>query len=410
MPGDRAALASRVAGDGDYTRGPPRRTWTRRRAPRRRPAPPRRPPAARGRAAAAPGRRSARRPRRRASKPSSRTHPARAGRGRHPLGDDRLEGGDRRARRSSSSRPSARAASGIRSPIRVIGRRRAPRHSRRPSPASPARSVGRRRTSHGRGDRAQRRVEVVERRRRHERLRAARDAPHEVRAAVRVELAETRRRAGAAAAGRRAPVSRSSSASLKARMAVRCWPREAKPARSRPASSNARSSRCGPMSVEPFQTSFSAVSTSRRASASPRRLAGPGRGVRHVAQAQPAGRGLVGRDLGVGGGQRRRPGLEQPQPRASTIAPPASRNVASQKRSSSRVARPRGSPAAGCCAAGGSARTSRGRRRRPASAAASWSMAARRSDGEPTTRSISSGANRTTRSSPPSAAPARRRR
>ena len=68
----------------------------------------------------------------------------------------------------------------------------------------------------------------------------------------------------------------SSSASFRARIAVRCWPREANVARSRPPSSNTRSSRCGPTSVDPFQTSFSAVSASRRARAS--RADSPGSG------------------------------------------------------------------------------------------------------------------------------------
>ena len=79
---------------------------------------------------------------------------------------------------------------------------------------------------------------------------------------------------------------RSSSASLRARIAVRCWPREANDARSRPSSSKARSSRCGPTSVVPFQSSFSAVSPSRRARASPAVSPGCGRRVRDVAQAR----------------------------------------------------------------------------------------------------------------------------
>ena len=97
-------------------------------------------------------------------------------------------------------------------------------------------------------------------------------------------------------------------------MAVRCWPREAKPARSRPARSKARSSRCGPTTVVPFQTSFSAVSTSRRASASRGVSPGMRRGVGHVAQGQPAGGGLVRGDLGVGRGERPGELLEQAQP------------------------------------------------------------------------------------------------
>ena len=69
-----------------------------------------------------------------------------------------------------------------------------------------------------------------------------------------------RRRAAAAVAARRPLVSRSSWASLKARIAVRCWPREANVDSSRPSSSKATSSRCGPISVAPFHISFSRVS------------------------------------------------------------------------------------------------------------------------------------------------------
>ena len=106
-------------------------------------------------------------------------------------------------------------------------------------------------------------------------------------------------------------VSRSSSASLKARIAVRCWPREANDASGRPPISNTRSSRCGPISVVPFQTSFSAVSASRRARASRTDSPGQLRGVRRVGQLEPVRRGLVGGDLGVGGRQRARQGLQQ---------------------------------------------------------------------------------------------------
>ena len=95
-------------------------------------------------------------------------------------------------------------------------------------------------------------------------------------------------------------VRRSSSASLNERIAVRCWPRDANPARSRPVSSKAMSSRCGPISVAPFQTSLSAVSTSRRASASRGALTGLCRRVRHVAEGQRRRRRLVGGDLGMG--------------------------------------------------------------------------------------------------------------
>ena len=191
----------------------------------------------------------------------------------------------------------------------------------------------------------------------------------------------------------------SSSASLKARIAVRCWPREANPARSRPSSSNARSSRCGPMSVVPFQTSFSAVSASRRASASRDRLAGSRRRVRLVADGQPA---LLGRDLGVGPAERFGDRLERgaggprrrPPRRSSSGGVPEAQLVASGEC-------PRGSTGAGRCAAGARGRRSPARPRTPATGcAARVSIAARRGPGAPATRSMSSGAKRTARSTP----------
>ena len=97
-----------------------------------------------------------------------------------------------RARRSSASRPSARAAAGRRSPIRSIGRRRRTGHRTpaivpgpterraiRPGLDGPAGAGG-----------AEGRVEVVERRRRHERLGQVGDPTDEMGPPLRVELAE----------------------------------------------------------------------------------------------------------------------------------------------------------------------------------------------------------------------------
>ena len=98
-----------------------------------------------------------------------------------------------------------------------------------------------------------------------------------------------------------------------------------------------------------------------------RRLPGQWRRVRLVAQGQPAGRGLLGGDLGVG--RRERAGE---RPRAAGAARRRSRRRrrgTRRPRSAARRAtrRPRGSRGGGCSAAGGSARRSTARRRRPAS-------------------------------------------
>ena len=155
-------------------------------------------------------------------------------------------------------------------------------------------------------------------------------------------------------------VRRSSSASLKARIAVRCWPREANDARARPSSSNTRSSRCGPTSVVPFQASLSAVSASRRARASRGDSPGSGWRVRRVADRQPACGGLVGGDLRVRRGERRRRAR-----RAGAPAPPGRRRrlrAAPRPRTGARRAlpAPRGSSSEARFAAGARARRPRG--------------------------------------------------
>ena len=96
-------------------------------------------------------------------------------------------------------------------------------------------------------------------------------------------------------------VSRSSWASL--RPGSRCAAGRARRTPTGPGrrSSKATSSRCGPTSVAPFQISFSAVSASRRRSASRGRLTLERRRVGDVAQREAI---LVRGDLAVGVGQR----------------------------------------------------------------------------------------------------------
>ena len=191
-----------------------------------------------------------------------------------------------RDRRSSSSSPRARAASGISSPRRTIGRRRVVIARRSPTTTGPARrprgrpppaslttsqAVAMARSS---GSRSSSVVVVMN----DCGSAAIRRTRCDRRSGSSSEKTSSSRSRGARPS---IAVRTSSSASLSARIAVRCWPREAKLARSRPASSKTRSSRCGPISVDPFQTSFSAVSTRRRASAS--RGDSPGSGGAFVA-------------------------------------------------------------------------------------------------------------------------------
>ena len=97
-----------------------------------------------------------------------------------------------------AARPRARAPGPPRGSGRRSGASAAPRAHGHAAPATAARAArrarrapsGPARTSQAVRDRAQRRVEVVERRRRHERLGQLGDPPDEVRPAVRVELAE----------------------------------------------------------------------------------------------------------------------------------------------------------------------------------------------------------------------------
>ena len=187
--------------------------------------------------------------------------------------------------------PRRLATSGSRSDRRRIGRRVIATRSRRPGS-----------TCHAVAAAHERRVEVVERRRGHERLRQATDAAHEVARRCGSSSLNTSSRSSSGGSPVGTASSRSSWASLQARIAVRCWPRDANPDRSRPSRSNARSSRCGPTSVAPFQTSFSAVSAKPSPERVLGRLARRRRRVGDGAHGQPS---LAGCDLRVGVGERR---------------------------------------------------------------------------------------------------------
>ena len=200
-PVDRPGMAGR---SGDYTRGPESPDVDAQvgdaqaagRGSRRR-------SGARGPAGAAPGPRSARRPRHRWRSPAA----GRPGTPRPPPGTRSATSASKvamaRASRSSSSRPErpGRVGQEVADPGHRPAPRRASRGHRRGTSRAPS---GQRPDLPGAGDGAQRRVEVVERRRRHERLGQLGDPPDEVRAPVRVELAEHVVEEQERAAGRRA--------------------------------------------------------------------------------------------------------------------------------------------------------------------------------------------------------------
>ena len=346
------------------------------RARRRLRAPPRRPRAARGPASGAPGPRSGGRPRRRWRTPRA----ARRGTRRPPAGTRSATSASNvaiaRASRSSSSRPSARAASGIRSPSRRIGRRRGVVIRAGPLGAR----LGDRRARRRRqpravvggadlprlGDGAQRRIEVVERRRRHERLRQLGDPPHEVGPAERIELAEhvvqQQQRRAAVELGQEVQLGE--------------LEREDRgpllPARREPGQVPAGQVEGEVVAVRPDDRGpvpdllLGGVGQPAGQGVA-RRLAGQHRRVRDVAQAHPSGRGLLGRDLAVRGRQWRGHELEEPQP---SLDDPAARieERCRPRTGAGRGSRsPRGSRAGGCSAAGACGRTSPGRRRRPGS-------------------------------------------
>ena len=177
-----------------------------------------------------------------------------------------------RARRSSSSRPRPRAASGqqvadARSSAGAATRSRGPSSPAAGRGSAPAADEARAELGGPAIDlpgaspaATQARVEVVERRRRHERLGQLGDPPDEVRPPRRVELAEDvveeEERRPAVELGQQVELGELEGEDRRPLLAAR----RRTPARSRPSSSKTRSSRCGPTSVVPFQTSFSAVS------------------------------------------------------------------------------------------------------------------------------------------------------
>ena len=128
-------------------------------------------------------------------------------------------------------------------------------------------------------------------------------------------------------------VSRSSSASLKARIAVRCCPREANVARSRPPRPKTRSSRCGPTSVRAVPDLLLGRLAQAPRQRVPRRLPGERRGVRGVARPSAAPRSARSR----GGPRPAAPPAAPADAAARRRSPrPAARNGSSQSRSWSR--------------------------------------------------------------------------
>ena len=343
--------------------------------------------------------------------------PARARGGRHALGHERLERGHRLRQAQlvvETERPRgighqvadadhrvAALGSRVARPRRPGGRPESGSMSRAPPPLDPHLP--------GRPDGPQLRVEVVEGRRRDEGLRQGRDPPDEMGAAIRVELGEDvveqQERRPAVVLGQQVELGeleRRGSPSAAGRAT------RSRPGRGRPGSKT-RSSRCGPTSVAPFQTSLSAVSTEPAGQGVPRRLArgAPGRSSRSGASGPPpaASSGAISAWAAASGAARRSrrtqpvghdptAGVEErlvPEPQLvaarAFLADRAQQAVALLERPAVRRE--------------GASRT------RDDGRCASWSSDARRSPGEPTMRSISSGAKTTTRSGP-SSAPARR--
>jgi hypothetical protein len=310
--------------------------------------------------AAAPAPRSARRPRHQRVEALEPDDPAGSGCGRHPLGHDAPPNvAIARASRSSSSSPSARAASGRRSPRVGPGGERGRSRTRGPgSFGTPTRTcaVGCRRTSHGvaaarrAGSRSSSVVVVTNA------CGSACDPADEVRPPGRVELGED----VVEEEERRAPVERREQVQLgelegedrRPLLTARCERGEvaARPARRRQVVTVwADEGRAVPdlLLGRLGQTG----ARGRRAGDSP-----GSRRVGHVAEAvsgvDSASSGRSRRALG----QRLRERLEQAQSLADDPAPGVEQRR-SQNRSSARSRRPRGSRGAGCSAAGAPGRT-----------------------------------------------------
>ena len=373
IPVRSTALVPRwLAGDGHYTRGASRRTWTRSsRTPT--------PPGAAANAVSSSGLRS------RSSwatigasasttsaNPSSWSTRHAAGRGGDPFRDDRLEGRDR-----------ARQPELVLEPERAcrVGHQVAdPRHRPAPAcheatPAPPTRPApsGSARTSQWwaiarrAGSRSSRVVVVTNA--------WGRAAIRRTRCDRRSGSSSENTSSSRSSGGRPSrAVRRSSSASLKARIAVRCWPRDANAARSRPASSNDDVVAVRPDERRAVPDLLLGRLDEPPRERVPRRLPGECRRVRHVAHRERRLGTLVRSDLGMGGSQ----GLAERLEEAQALGHDRRRRRRGTRRPRSAARRatqlPRGSPAAGCCAAGAPARRSRARRRRRPSG---WTRAGR---------------------------------
>ena len=281
------------------------------RARRRRPARRRMPPATRAPGAAAPGPRSARRPRRRARPVELRSGgTSRPPRGRAPP-TIASQVAMRATSRSSSSSPRARAA------WRAAGRRSAPSaaggSSRRltPAPADQAGAIGHRPgppsggRSRGGPGRGRRGVVVVTNA-------CGRAAIRRTRWTAGPGRAREKTSSSRSSGGRPSrAVRRSSSASLRARIAVRCWPREANAARSRPAELEGDVVAVRPDERGAVPDLLLGRLDEPALERVPWRLPGQRRRVGHVAQPRAASAPSSGSDLGMGRGQRLGKRLEE---------------------------------------------------------------------------------------------------
>ena len=209
---------------------------------------------------------------------SNREQLGRAARRRHVLLDEPLPG--RHLARAGAARPRCRCRRRPRAACRRRGASALGASSR--SPLVKRWSAGGH-VPDGRC-RDQRRVQVVGRGRRHERLRQGTDSAHEVGAPVGIELTEDvveqeqRRLPGDAwSAGRAGRACRPGSPCAAGRA------RRTSTARARQLTKTT-SSRCGPISVAPFHISFSRVSIETAAQRVACRFVLERRGVRHVAQ------------------------------------------------------------------------------------------------------------------------------
>ena len=243
---------------------------------------------------------------------------------------------------------------------------------------------GRGRTSAG--------VEVGERGRGHERLRQPADASHQVRPTLRIELAEHVVEEQQGRVGRRSARQQVELGELPA-PGSRCAAGRVRRTRRGPGrrARTPTSSRCGPTSVAPFHSSFSAVSASRRRSASSGVSSGGGSALRDGRAASadprparsPRGRPRAARRARRASSVRQR--TMRPPSATTTLVPEAQlvaagRLLADAPQQVVALGRAPGRRWPSLAAAVG------------ASWATSVSRLVRRSDGEPTTSSMSSGA------------------